>query len=136
MCGALHRVSAACLDKAQHDRLQVDFQHMLQSPVSDSYLSAGLGWEKPTRPAMQFGRIAPIGQWLGTSSWSPNLKYLGTYQYLSTISVESGLMIEPMLFISFRAAYCYHLTGYTGSVTDSDRREVSDGPCFGGEIQW
>ena len=44
--GALHRVPADHVDKAPNDQLQVDFQHRLQSPVSDSCLSTGLGWEK------------------------------------------------------------------------------------------
>ena len=34
--GALHRVPADHVDKAPNDQLQVDFQHRLQSPVSNS----------------------------------------------------------------------------------------------------
>ena len=44
--GALHRVPAHHVDKAPDDQLQVDFHYRRQSAVSDSYLSAGLGWEK------------------------------------------------------------------------------------------
>jgi len=50
--------------------------------------------------------------------------------------VETGLVIEPMPFISLRAAYRYHLTDYTDSVTGHDRREVTDGFLFGGGIRW
>ena len=57
-------------------------------------------------------------------------------QDVSTISVETGLVIEPMPFISLRAAYRYHLTDYTDSLTCHDRREVTDGFLFGGGIRW
>jgi 8-oxo-dGTP pyrophosphatase MutT (NUDIX family) len=50
--------------------------------------------------------------------------------------VVSCFVIEPMPFISLRAAYRYHLTDYTDSVTGHDRREVTNGFRFGGGIHW
>ena len=43
---ALYRVPADNVYKALNDQIQADFHHRLQSLVSDSYLSIGLGWEK------------------------------------------------------------------------------------------
>ena len=145
--GALHRVPADHVDKAPNDQLQVDFQHRLQSPVSNSYLSAGLGWEKNRFGSLGSlsglrlsagGRahLAGVVSVYGNAGWSPNLKHLGTRQDVSTISVETGLVIEPMPFISLRAAYRYLLTDYTDSVTGHDRREVTDRFRFGGCIHW
>ena len=80
--------------------------------------------------------LAGVVSVYGDAGWSPNLKHLGTRQDVSTISVETGLVIEPMPFISLRAAYRYHLTDYTDSVTGHDRREVTDRFLFGGGIRW
>ena len=44
--GALNRFPEDQVDQAPNDQLQVDIQRRLQSPVSDSYLSVGLGWEQ------------------------------------------------------------------------------------------
>ena len=143
--GALHRIPEDQVDQAPNDQFQVDIQRRLQSPVSDSYLSAGLGWEKNrfgSQGSLSGLRLAAGGRahlpgvvsvYVNTG-WSPNLKHLGTRQDVSTISVETGLVIEPMPFISLRAAYRYHLTDYTESVTGHDRREVTDGFHFGSEI--
>ena len=72
----------------------------------------------------------------GNAGGCAKRKHLGTRQDVSTISVQTGLVIEPMPFISLRAAYRYHLTDYTDSVTVHDRREVTDGFRFGGGIHW
>ena len=140
--GALHRIPEDQVDQAPNDQFQVDIQRRLQSPVSDSYLSAGLGWEKNrfgSQGSLSAGGRAHlpgvVSVYINTG-WSPNLKHLGTRQDVSTISVETGLVIEPMPFISLRAAYRYHLTDYTESVTGHDRREVTDGFHFGGGIHW
>ena len=145
--GALHRVPAHHVDKAPDDQLQVDFHYRLQSAVSDSYLSAGLGWEKnrfSSQGSLSGLRLSAGGRALlagvvsvyGDAGWSPNLKHLGTRRDVSTISVETGLVIEPMPFILLRVAYRYHLTDYTDSVTGHDRHEVTDGFRFGGGFQW
>ena len=144
---ALHRIPAHHVDKAPNDQLQVDFQYRLQSEVSDSYLSAGLGWEKnrfSSQGSLSGLRLSASGRAFlagvvsvySNAGWSPNLKHLDTRQNLSTISVETGLVMEPMPFISLRAAYRYHLTNYTDSTTGHDRREVTDGFHFGGGFHW
>ena len=145
--GALNRFPEDQVDQAPNEQLQVDIQRRLQSPVSDSYLSVGLGWEQNhfgSQGSLSGLRLSAGGRvhlpgvvsvYVNTG-WSPNLKHLGTRQDVSTISVETGLVIEPMPFISLRAAYRYHLTDYTESVTGHDRREVTDGFRFGGGIHW
>ena len=145
--GALHRVPADHVDKAPNDQLQVDFHYRRQSAVSDSYLSVGLGWEKnrfSSQGSLSGLRLSASGWALlagvvsvyGDAGWSPNLKQLGTRQDVSTISVETGLVIEPMSFISLPVAYRYHPTDYTDPVTDHDQRKVTDRFRFGDGIQW
>ena len=145
--GALHRVPANHVDKAPNDQRQVDFHYRLQSAVSDSYLSAGLGWEKnrfSSQGSLSGLRLSASGWALlagvvsvyGDAGWSPNLKHLGTRQDVSTLSVETGLVIEPMSFISLPEAYRYHPTDYTDPVTGHDQRKVTDRFRFGSGIQW
>ena len=83
--GALHRIPEDQVDQAPNDQFEVDIQRRLQSPVSDSYLSAGLGWEKNrfgSQGSLSGLRLSAGGRahlpgvvsvYVNTG-WSPNLK--------------------------------------------------------------
>ena len=61
---------------------------------------------------------------------------LGLRKDLSSISVEAGVVIDPLPFLSLRAAWRYHITDYTGDITGTRAREANYGLVFGGGIHW
>jgi hypothetical protein len=61
---------------------------------------------------------------------------LGLREDLSSISVETGLVLDPLPFVSLRLAWRYHITDYTGGITGASTRESSYGVVLGGGIHW
>jgi len=144
---ALYRVDKEKVDMAPDQQLVVDLERRLLSATDNSYLAAGLGWEanrfgeegSASGPRVladaRFGLLGALYVY-GKAGWAPDLKSLGQRRDISSISVETGLVLDPLPFLSLRAAYRYHIIDYTEAATSTDLRESSYGILFGGGVHW
>ena len=144
---ALYRVGEEKVNMAPDQQLVVDLERRLLSATDNTYLAAGLGWEKnrfgdegsASGPRVSAdARIGLLGALYvyGRAGWAPDLNHLGRREDISSISVETGLVLDPLPFLSLRAVYRYHITDYTEVTTSTDLRESSYGVLFGGGIHW
>jgi hypothetical protein len=144
---ALYRIDKGKLNGAPDRQLVVNLERRLLSATDNTYLAAGLGWEENRfgeEGSASGGRVsadARIGLLgalyvYGKAGWAPDLKNLGQRRDISSVSVETGLVLDPLPFLSLRAAYRYHITDYTEAGTSTDRRESSYGIIFGGGVHW
>ena len=144
---ALYRVDEEKVNMAPDQQLVVDLERQLLSATDNTYLAAGLGWQKnrfgnegsASGPRVSAdARIGLLGALYvyGRAGWAPDLNHLGRREDISSISVETGLVLDPLPFLSLRAAYRYHITDYTEVTTSTDLRESSYGVLFGGGIHW
>lgn len=144
---ALYRVSEDAVSMAPDEQTVVDLKYRLVSPTDNTYVALGLGWEQDrfgtegdTSAARVLidSRIGVLGALYlyGEAGWAPQMGDLGLREDLSSISVETGLVLDPLPFVSLRLAWRYHITDYTGSITGTSMRETSYGVILGGGIHW
>ena len=144
---SLYRVAEDGVVTAPDEQIVIDITHRLLSPTDNTFLAAGLGWEQNRFGAegsvsglrlVGEGRLGVLGALYiyGAGGWAPNMGGLGLRKDLSSISVEAGAVIDPLPFLSLRAAWRYHITDYTGDITGTRAREVNYGLVFGGGIHW
>ena len=144
---ALYRVNEDVVSMAPDEQTLVDLKYRLASLTGNTFVALGLGWgqdrfgaEGDTSGArvLAEGRVGVLGALYlyGEAGWAPQMGDLGLRQDLSSISVETGLVLDPLPFVSLRAGWRYHITDYTGSITGTSTREASYGLIIGGGIHW
>ena len=144
---ASYRVSEDAVSMAPDEQTVVDLKYRLISPADNNYVALGLGWEQDRFGAegdtsaarvVIDSRIGVLGalSLYGAAGWAPQMGDLGLREDLSSISVETGLVLHPLPFVSLRLAWRYHITDYTGSITGASTRESSYGVVLGGGIHW
>ena len=87
---------------------------------------------------MAEGRVGVLGflRFYAEAGWAPSLGDLGSRRDLSSISVETGLVLDPFPFVDLRLGWRYQITDYTGVITGSQASEGSYGVLLGGGIHW
>ncbi len=144
---ALYRVNEDVVSMAPDEQTLVDLKYRLASLTDNTFVALGLGWEQDRFGAegdtsgarvLAEGRVGVLGALYlyGEAGWAPQMGDLGLRQDLSSISVETGLVLDPLPFVSLRAGWRYHITDYTGSITGTSTREASYGLIIGGGIHW
>jgi hypothetical protein len=144
---ALYRVSEDVVSMAPDEQTLIDLKYRVASLTDNTYVALGLGWEQHRFGAegdasaarvLIDGRIGVLGALYlyGEAGWAPQMGDLGLRDDLSSISVETGLVLDPLPFVSVRLAWRYHITDYTGSITGASTRESSYGVVLGGGIHW
>ena len=144
---SLYRISEDSVGMAPDEQTLVDFKYRLLSATDNTFLALGLGWEQDRFGAdgdasgarvMAEARVGILGflRFYADAGWAPSLGTVGSRQDLSSISVETGLVLDPLPFIDLRLAWRYQITDYTGAITGSDASEGSYGVLLGGGIHW
>ncbi|MFT5259993.1 MAG: hypothetical protein ACI9J2_001803 [Saprospiraceae bacterium] len=116
-------------------RFNFNLNRYLFSPTDNTYISAGLGWENiqlksgdstnGLRLSLR-GQIGFIGlaSLYGQSTWLPTLGDTNDFSNISGTEFETGIVFEPLPFISLKAGYRrfkldYDFSGSTGGTTSS-----------------
>jgi hypothetical protein len=144
---ASYRVSEDAVSMAPDEQTLIDLKYRLVSRADNTYVALGLGWEQDRFGAegntsaarvVIDSHIGVLGALYlyGEAGWAPQMGDLGLREDLSSISVETGLVLNPLPFVSMRLAWRYHITDYTGSISGTSMRESSYGVVFGGGIHW
>lgn len=127
-------------------RYKLDLKRRLISPTDNTFLAAGLGWENLTletgedsqgiRLSLE-GRVGLIGiaSLYGESIWLPSLDDTNEYNDLSGLEFETGIVFNPLPFISIRAGYRQFKLDYSLS-SGSDGNSTSKGFLIGTGIHW
>ncbi len=97
-------------------RFSLDLKRRLFSPTDNTYLAAGVGWEEfdlesgdstsGIRLSLR-GQIGLVGiaSLYGQSTWLPSLQDTSSFTSVSGTEFETGIVIEPLPFISLKAGY-------------------------------
>ena len=144
---ALYRISEDSVSMAPDEQTLVDFKYRLVTATDNTFLAVGLGWERNRFGAegdasgariMAEGRVGVLGflRFYAEAGWAPALGDLGSRRDLSSISVETGLVLDPFPFVDLRLGWRYQITDYTGVITGSQASEGSYGVLLGGGIHW
>ena len=144
---ALYRISEDSVSMAPDEQTLVDFKYRLVNTTDNTFLAVGLGWEQNRFGAegdasgariMAEGRVGVLGflRFYAEAGWAPSLGDLGSRRDLSSISVETGLVLDPFPFVDLRLGWRYQITDYTGAITGSGASEGSYGVLLGGGIHW
>ena len=144
---ALYRVSEDSVSMAPDEQTLIDFKYRLVNATDNTFLAVGLGWEQDRFGAegdasgariMAEGRVGVLGflRFYAEAGWAPSLGDLGSRRDLSSISVETGLVLDPLPFVDLRLGWRYQITDYTGAITGSGASEGSYGVLLGGGIHW
>ena len=144
---ALYRISEDSVSMAPDEQTLVDFKYRLVTATDNTFLAVGLGWERNRFGAegdasgariMAEGRVGVLGflRFYAEAGWAPSLGDLGSRRDLSSISVETGLVLDPFPFVDLRLGWRYQITDYTGVITGSQASEGSYGVLLGGGIHW
>ncbi len=144
---ALYRVSEDSVSMAPDEQTLVDFKYRVVNVTDNTFLAVGLGWEQNRFGAegdasgariMAEGRVGVLGflRFYAEAGWAPSLGDLGLRRDLSSISVETGLVLDPFPFVDLRLGWRYQITDYTGAITGSAASEGSYGVLVGGGIHW
>ena len=144
---ALYRVSEDSVSMAPDEQTLIDFKYRLVNATDNTFLAVGLGWEQDRFGAegdasgariMAEGRVGVLGflRFYAEAGWAPSLGDLGSRRDLSSISVETGLVLDPFPFVDLRLGWRYQITDYTGAITGSGASEGSYGVLLGGGIHW
>ncbi len=144
---ALYRISEDSVSMAPDEQTLVDFKYRLVTATDNTFLAVGLGWEQNRFGAegdasgariMAEGRVGVLGflRFYAEAGWAPSLGDLGSRRDLSSISVETGLVLDPFPFVDLRLGWRYQITDYTGVITGSQASEGSYGVLLGGGIHW
>ena len=144
---ALYRISEDSVSMAPDEQTLVDFKYRLVNATDNTFLAVGLGWEQNRFGAegdasgariMAEGRVGVLGflRFYAEAGWAPSLGDLGSRRDLSSISVETGLVLDPFPFVDLRLGWRYQITDYTGAITGSAASEGSYGVLVGGGIHW
>ena len=144
---SLYRISEDSVGMAPDEQTLVDFKYRLLSATDNTFLALGLGWEQDRfgtdgdasgARVMAEARVGILGflRFYADAGWAPSLGSVGLRQDLSSISVETGLVLDPLPFVDLRLAWRYQITDYTGAITGSGASEGSYGVLLGGGIHW
>ncbi len=139
----LSDTSSGQFEDQQH--FSVELKRRLISPTDNTYLAAGLGWEdiqlesgdstSGIRLSLR-GQIGLVGfaSLYGQSTWLPTLNSTSRFSNLSGSEFETGIVFEPLPFISLKAGYRrFKLDyGFSGSAGGS----ASSGFILGTGIHW
>ena len=147
MRAALYRVSPDSVSMAPDEQTVVDLKVRILNATDNSFLALGLGWEQDRFGAegdasgariMAEGRLGVLGflRLYAEAGWAPYLGDVGSRRDMSSISVETGFVLDPLPFVDLRLGWRYQITDYTGVITGSAGSEGSYGVLLGGGIHW
>jgi len=147
MRAALYRVSPDSVSMAPDEQTVVDLKVRILNATDNSFLALGLGWEQDRFGAegnasgariVAEGRLGVLGflRLYAEAGWAPYLGDVGSRRDMSSISVETGFVLDPFPFVDFRLGWRYQITDYTGVITGSAGSEGSYGVLLGGGIHW
>ncbi|MEE9447483.1 MAG: hypothetical protein V3V09_05960 [Arenicellales bacterium] len=128
-------------------RFNLDIKRRLISPTDNTFIAAGLGWESLNlatgesssglRLSLEgrFG-LAGIAAIYGESVWMPSLSAVDQREDLSGIEFETGVVFNPLPFVSVRAAYRHFKLDYRLSNEDGNGQSTAKGFLIGTGIHW
>lgn len=126
-------------------RFSLDIKRRLISPTDNTFFAAGVGWENirldtgdssnGIRLSLD-GRVglAGIVSLYGRAAWLPALSDAGRFSGMSGRELETGVVLDPLPFISLRAGYRSFNLDYEGSNGDGYSR--ANGVILGAGIHW
>ena len=126
-------------------RYNVDVKRRLFSATDNTFFAAGMGWERLRLDNGQSSQgirlsleghigVAGIARVYGESIWLPSLEDADGYEDLSGMEFETGVVFDPLPFISIRAGYRRLKLDYSFAGSDADN--TSQGILIGTGIHW
>ena len=128
-------------------RFKLDVKRRLISPTDNTFLAAGMGWERlrlengessqGVRLSLE-GRVGlgGVATLYGESIWLPGLDNTDSYSDVSGVEFETGVVFDPLPFLSIRAGYRKFKLDYSLTGGGSDGDSSSQGVLLGAGIHW
>lgn len=126
-------------------RISLDLKRRLISPTENTFVAVGIGWENiqlatgGSSSGMRLsldGRIG-IGGILsvyGQAAWMPSLGDANGFSDLSGTEFETGLVLDPLPFLSIRAGFRQFDLDYTSGAGDGSSK--TNGIILGTGFHW
>lgn len=126
-------------------RFSLDLKRRLISPTDNTFLAAGIGWENiqlatggnsnGLRLSLD-GRVGLLGMvsFYGQAAWMPALSDADSFSELSGTEFETGLVLDPLPFLSIRAGFRQFDLDYNSGLGNGSSR--TNGLILGTGFHW